>query len=233
MGTSLLGWVQELFTRGLFARDARVFGLTSEGNELAWKGYAAVGAAKVALESLSRSIAVEFAPYGIRCNVIQAGITFTPAQDAIPGSAHMRAQALSRNPFGRLTTPRDVANVIALLATRRGRLDQRRGDPRGRRRAHLGSLELSESDARPVALVTGGGTGIGAACCRALAAEGFRVGVHYRSSEESARKLADELGGFTMRADLAEPAQIDALIAALKDADRPRRRAGQQRRAST
>jgi NAD(P)-dependent dehydrogenase (short-subunit alcohol dehydrogenase family) len=117
MGTSLLGWVQELFTRQLFAPDARVFGLTSEGNELAWKGYAAVGAAKVALESLSRSIAVEFAPYGIRCNVIQAGITFTPAQDAIPGSAHMRAQALSRNPFGRLTTPRDVANVIALLAS--------------------------------------------------------------------------------------------------------------------
>jgi len=117
MGTSLLGWVQEIFTRGLFAADARVFGLTSEGNQLAWKGYAAVGAAKVALESLARSIAVEFAPYGIRCNVIQAGITFTPAQDAIPGSAHMRAQALSRNPFGRLTTPRDVANAIALLAS--------------------------------------------------------------------------------------------------------------------
>jgi NAD(P)-dependent dehydrogenase (short-subunit alcohol dehydrogenase family) len=117
MGTSLLGWVQELFTRNLFAKDARVFGLTSEGNQLAWKGYAAVGAAKVALESLSRSIAVEFAPHGIRCNVIQAGITFTPAQDAIPGSAHMRAQALSRNPFGRLTTPRDVANVIALLSS--------------------------------------------------------------------------------------------------------------------
>ena len=109
--------MQETFTRGLFAPDARVFGMTSEGNELAWKGYAAVGAAKVALESLSRSIAVEFAPYGIRSNVIQAGITFTPAQDAIPGSAHMRAQAVSRNPFGRLTTPRDVANVIALLST--------------------------------------------------------------------------------------------------------------------
>ena len=73
------------------------------------------------------------------------------------------------------------------------------------------------SDERPVALVTGGGTGIGAACCRALAAEGFRVGVHFRSSEETARKLAGELGGFAVRADLAEPAQIDALIAALKD----------------
>jgi NAD(P)-dependent dehydrogenase (short-subunit alcohol dehydrogenase family) len=117
MGTSLLGWVQELFGRGLFAADARVFGLTSEGNEVAWKGYAAVAAAKVSLESLARSIAVEFAPYGIRCNVIQAGITHTPAQDAIPGSAHMRAQALSRNPMGRLTTPEDVANVIGLLAS--------------------------------------------------------------------------------------------------------------------
>ena len=116
MGTSLLGWVQELHSRGLFAPDARVFGLTSEGNEVAWKGYAAVAAAKVSLESLARSIAVEYAPYGVRCNVIQAGITHTPAQDAIPGSAHMRAGALARNPLGRLTTPEDVAAVIALLA---------------------------------------------------------------------------------------------------------------------
>ncbi|MBW2666031.1 MAG: SDR family oxidoreductase [Deltaproteobacteria bacterium] len=117
MGTSLLGWVQGIFNRGLFATDARVFGLTSEGNEVAWKGYAAVAAAKVALESLARSIALEYAPFGIRCNVIQAGITETPALAAIPGSDHMKAQARIRNPFHRLTTPRDVANVIALLAT--------------------------------------------------------------------------------------------------------------------
>ena len=117
MGTSLLGWVQEIFRRGLFAADARIFGLTSEGNEVVWKGYAAVGAAKVALESLARSIATEFAPYGLRCNVIQAGITETPALAAIPGSEHMRAHAQVRNPLGRLTTPRDVANVIALLST--------------------------------------------------------------------------------------------------------------------
>jgi NAD(P)-dependent dehydrogenase (short-subunit alcohol dehydrogenase family) len=117
MGTSLLGWVQGIFARGLFADDARVFGLTSEGNAVAWKGYAAVAAAKVALESLARSIAVEYAPFGIRCNIVQAGITETPALAAIPGSDHMKAQALLRNPFCRLTTPRDVANVIYLLST--------------------------------------------------------------------------------------------------------------------
>ncbi len=72
---------------------------------------------------------------------------------------------------------------------------------------------------RPVALVTGGGTGIGAACCRALAAEGFRVGIHYRSSEDKARALADRLDhAFTIRADLAVPEEVDALVAELKDA---------------
>jgi len=69
-----------------------------------------------------------------------------------------------------------------------------------------------------VALVTGGGTGIGAACCRALAAEGFRVGVHYRSSEDKARALAESLpDAFTIRADLAVPEEVDALIAELKE----------------
>jgi len=70
----------------------------------------------------------------------------------------------------------------------------------------------------PVALVTGGGTGIGAACCRALAAEGFRVAVHYRSSQEKARKLVAELAdGFAVRADLGVPEEIDALVAELKE----------------
>jgi len=116
MGTSLLDWTQDLHGRGLFAGDARVFGLTSEGNTVAWKGYAAVSAAKVALEAVARSIAVEFAPYGVRCNVIQAGVTETPALAAIPGSAMLKAQARLRNPFGRLTLPRDVANAIYLLS---------------------------------------------------------------------------------------------------------------------
>jgi NAD(P)-dependent dehydrogenase (short-subunit alcohol dehydrogenase family) len=116
MGTSLLDWTRAVLDRGLFAEDARVFGLTSEGNQIAWKGYAAVAAAKVALESIGRTIAVELAPYGIRCNVIQAGVTETAALAAIPGSAHLKAQARLRNPFGRLTTPEDVADVIYLLS---------------------------------------------------------------------------------------------------------------------
>jgi NAD(P)-dependent dehydrogenase (short-subunit alcohol dehydrogenase family) len=117
MGTSLATWTQDLLARGLFGGDARVLGLTSEGNEVAWRGYAAVAAAKVALESVTRAMAVELAPYGIRANVIQAGVSDTPALRLIPGSARMKANARRRNPFGRLTTPEDVADVVYLLST--------------------------------------------------------------------------------------------------------------------
>lgn len=117
MGTSLLTWVKDVFERKMFAPDARVFGLTSEGNSVAWRGYAPVSAAKAVLESISRSIAVEMAPYGIRCNIIQAGVTDTPALRHIPGNAHIAAAATLRNPFKRLTRPEDVANVITLLSS--------------------------------------------------------------------------------------------------------------------
>jgi NAD(P)-dependent dehydrogenase (short-subunit alcohol dehydrogenase family) len=117
MGTSLATWTQDVFTRGLFAPSARVLGLTSEGNEVAWRGYAAVAAAKCALESVARAIALELAPYGVRANVLQPGITDTPALRLIPGSDRMKAAAAARNPCGRSTTPEDVAGMIALLCT--------------------------------------------------------------------------------------------------------------------
>jgi 3-oxoacyl-[acyl-carrier protein] reductase len=72
--------------------------------------------------------------------------------------------------------------------------------------------------AAAVALVTGGGTGIGAACCRALGAEGFRVVVHYRGSEDAARAVAACLdGAFVVRADLAEPRDVEMLVTAIKE----------------
>lgn len=71
---------------------------------------------------------------------------------------------------------------------------------------------------KPVALVTGGAKGIGAACCRALVAEGFHVGIHYHQSAERAQQLLDELkDGFLIQADLSDIEQIDAMIGKIKD----------------
>jgi 3-oxoacyl-[acyl-carrier protein] reductase len=72
---------------------------------------------------------------------------------------------------------------------------------------------------KTVALVTGGATGIGAACCRALAAEGFHVGIHYNKSAERAQQLLSEIKeGFLIQADLADIEQVEMMIGKLKDA---------------
>jgi len=72
---------------------------------------------------------------------------------------------------------------------------------------------------KPVAIITGGATGIGAACCRALAAEGFHVGIHYNKSAEKAQRLLAEIQeGFLLQADLSSIEQIDAMIGKIKEA---------------
>ena len=115
MALSLYDWTKDLKELGLFSEDTRIISFTSEGNTKSWPGYAAVSAAKVTLEAITRSMALEFASQGIKANCIQAGATDTKAFSMIPGHSELRQSALERNPNKRLTTPEDVANVVYLL----------------------------------------------------------------------------------------------------------------------
>lgn len=115
MATSLYHWVQLIFKQELFVNSARVISFTSEGNTKAWQNYGAVSAAKVALEAITRNIALEFAPHYITANCIQAGVTNTNSLRMIPNSDQIIAHSLQRNPYHRLTTPQDVANAVYLL----------------------------------------------------------------------------------------------------------------------
>ena len=115
MAISLYDWTQDLVKADLFADDTRIISFTSEGNIKALPDYGAVSAAKAALEAITRNMALEFAPLGIKANCIQAGVTDTASLRMIPNSERIKKTALSRNPNGRLTTPEDVANVVYLL----------------------------------------------------------------------------------------------------------------------
>ena len=116
MANSLVYWVQDLIARKLIGAGSRVFAMTSSGGARVWPNYGAVSAAKAALESHVRQLAMELAPYGASANCIRAGVTDTPALRKIPGNEQMMEYAKLRNPYHRLTTTDDVAQVIAILS---------------------------------------------------------------------------------------------------------------------
>ncbi len=116
MANSLIYWVQDLLAAGLMEAGGRIYAMTSAGGTRVLPSYGPVSAAKAALESHIRQLAMELAPLGITANAIRAGVTDTPALRKIPGSDKLLEFARMRNPHGRLTTTQDVAAAIGVLS---------------------------------------------------------------------------------------------------------------------
>lgn len=114
MAHSLVWWVRDLAAADLFSPNAQVWAMTSAGDSRVADSYGAVSAAKSALLSHVRQLAVELAPAGVAVNAIRAGVTMTPSFRKIPGSEALAEHTARVNPHGRLTRPEDVADLVAL-----------------------------------------------------------------------------------------------------------------------
>jgi enoyl-[acyl-carrier protein] reductase III len=121
MAHSLVDWTQAAIRRGMMGSGGRIFAMTSSGSNRIIPSYGPVSAAKSALESHCRQLAVELAPMGITVNALRGGVTDTPALRKIPGNDRLMDGASARNPSGRLTTPRDVADALVALCSPRTR----------------------------------------------------------------------------------------------------------------
>jgi len=119
MAHSIVYWVRDLFHAGLIGDGSRLMAMTSEGATKVVPTYGPVSAAKAALESHSRQLALELIPHGITVNCIRAGVTDTPALRRIPGHQGLLDAAMARNPAGRITRPEDVGEAIVALASPR------------------------------------------------------------------------------------------------------------------
>lgn len=78
---------------------------------------AAYAASKAALEALTRFLAVEWAPRGIRVNAVAPWYVRTPLAAAVLEDPERLARVLSRTPAGRVGEPEEVAAAIAFLAS--------------------------------------------------------------------------------------------------------------------
>ncbi len=74
-------------------------------------------ASKGAVISLTRNLAVQFAPYSIRANCIHPGFTDTPMQTVRTSDPEWVKEASAAIPLGRLGTPREVVNAALFLAS--------------------------------------------------------------------------------------------------------------------
>ena len=96
----------------------RIINVSSPGSVRVLPHYGVIGLSKAVVESLTRYLAVDLAPRGIIVNAISPGLVRTDAVSAFPVDLQaIFDQATQRTPTGRLTTPEDVAQVVAFLCT--------------------------------------------------------------------------------------------------------------------
>lgn len=101
----------------LMPAGGAIVNLSSVGSPFVLDGYTAIGTAKAALESLTRYLAVEFAPAGIRVNTASGGLLDNAVAGLFPDADRLRATVVGATPLGRLGTEAELAEVVRFLAS--------------------------------------------------------------------------------------------------------------------
>jgi len=80
----------------------------------------AYGSSKAAMIRLSKSLAIQFASYNIRSNIILPGAVETPMQNRWKKNPHLKKQLAKSIPLQRIGKPQDIANTILFLLSDEG-----------------------------------------------------------------------------------------------------------------
>lgn len=75
------------------------------------------GAAKGGVSTLTRTMAKEWAPYGITVNAVAPGLTRTPINDSLAADPEVLETFLAKIPLGRMARPDEIASLMLYLAS--------------------------------------------------------------------------------------------------------------------
>lgn len=98
-------------TRGCIVNTASVSGLSGDWDMVSYN------ASKGAIANLTRCLALDHGADGVRVNAVCPSLTFTPMTEDMQADKELMAKFAERIPLGRGAEPREIAAVIAFLAS--------------------------------------------------------------------------------------------------------------------
>ena len=102
----------DLVSRG---EGGAIVNVSSIAAALGLPEHVAYCASKAALDAVTRVLAVELGPHGIRTNSVNPAVTLTPMADLVWSEPAKAAPMLARIPAGRFVQPGEVAEVVCFL----------------------------------------------------------------------------------------------------------------------
>jgi len=104
---------------GLIERRGAIVNISSIQARLTLRGFFPYAAAKAGLEGLTRSLALDYAPVGVRVNAVAPGYTETRLVqewlDLQDDPAATLESVLATIPLGRIADPREIGHAVAFL----------------------------------------------------------------------------------------------------------------------
>ncbi|TFD70996.1 MULTISPECIES: SDR family NAD(P)-dependent oxidoreductase [unclassified Cryobacterium] len=112
-------WACQAAFPALAASDrAAIVNISSVAGRMGMPHRASYNAVKAGIEGLTRSLAVEWAPHGIRCNAVAPGYVDTSFTQLLEESGQLdKAPIVSRTPLHRFAHPTEIAESILFLAS--------------------------------------------------------------------------------------------------------------------
>ncbi|MET8981907.1 SDR family oxidoreductase [Streptomyces sp. NPDC004539] len=101
----------------LMTRGGSIVNVSSIGAGLAMDNYLLVGVCKAALEAMTRYLAADLGPSGIRVNTASAGLLDNSTAGLFPGAEDLRRVCAQAAPLGRVGTEEELARLVAFLAS--------------------------------------------------------------------------------------------------------------------
>ncbi len=99
------------------ARSGAIISLSSTHGSVGFAGASVYGIAKAGINQMTRMLAIEWAPHGIRLNAVAPGTTPTPTRQASLLNPQRREAMLARIPLQRFGTAQEMAAAVRYLAS--------------------------------------------------------------------------------------------------------------------